>query len=106
MKHFIAVLDTNVILSAHLSPHEASPNKEIIERWKQGEFTILYTLDTIKEYTGKLTSEGITEEKITEFIKLVLRLGKPVFIQHYHLEKDTEEKDIPFLLCSINGVST
>lgn len=44
-----AVLDTNVILAAHRTQQAASPNAEILSRWRRREFGFLYTADTLAE---------------------------------------------------------
>ena len=45
-----AVFDTNVVLAAERSREPASPNREIMTRWRQGEFTLLYSTDIALEY--------------------------------------------------------
>ena len=44
-----AVLDTNVVVAAERSSATASPNREIMVRWRAGEFMWLYSSDTILE---------------------------------------------------------
>lgn len=46
-----AVPDTNILLAAELSIGPSSPNREFFERWKGGAFTILFSQDTLLEYT-------------------------------------------------------
>ena len=50
MAAFRAVLDTNVVLAAHRSRGATSPNREILERWRAGDFTLLYSEDVLLEY--------------------------------------------------------
>jgi predicted nucleic acid-binding protein len=47
-----AVLDTNVVLAAQLSPHGTSPSLEILDRWHRREFVFLYSLDTLAVQRG------------------------------------------------------
>lgn len=54
-----AVLDTNVFLSAFLSRNPASPTKEILQRWQDGEFILLVSDDLIDELTEKLLERRI-----------------------------------------------
>ena len=52
---FKVVPDTNVFVAAEKSRHSASPNKEFINRWKNYEFEVLYSEDTLLEYISKLS---------------------------------------------------
>jgi len=47
------VLDTNVLLAAQWGG-ERSPNRELLERWEQNQFTLLYSTDILHEYIAKL----------------------------------------------------
>jgi hypothetical protein len=56
---FRVVLDTNVLLAGRISHHPSSPSAEILDRWQRGEFTALYSLDTLAEYAENLLASGI-----------------------------------------------
>ncbi len=100
------VLDTNVILSS-FSPSSHSPNKEILQRWRNEEFTVLFSEDVLEEYIEKLREFSISEERITRLLASLFMLGELVFIQMYHVEKYPEDPDdIAFLLCALNGDAT
>ena len=58
---FRVVLDTNIIIASHLSESEDSPNKEIIQRWKNDQFDVLWTDDTLHEYINKLKYFNVSE---------------------------------------------
>lgn len=58
-----AVLDTNVVLAADRSPNAASPNKEIINRWANREFSWLVTEDIAAEFAEKLLERGMRRQK-------------------------------------------
>jgi len=104
---FQVVLDTNVIVSSELSKRADSPNKELIERWMNHEFNILFSYDMKIEYAIKLTEKGIPKEKIISLLADLTRLGTNVFIKYYHLPYYPEdEDDICFLLCAENGNAT
>jgi predicted nucleic acid-binding protein len=49
-----SVPDTNILLAAEMRPSSASPNKEYFARWRNEEFTVLYSEDTLLEYIKKL----------------------------------------------------
>ncbi len=58
------VLDTNVLISSELSTSEDSPNKEIIQRWKDDQFDVLWTEDILNEYIDKLKYFNVQEVMI------------------------------------------
>ena len=64
MASFRAVLDTNVIVAAHRSSGATSPNREILERWRAGDLTLLYSEDVLLEYVEKLIEFGLPDEKL------------------------------------------
>ena len=99
-----AVLDTNVILAAHRTQQAASPNAEILSRWRRREFGFLYSLDTLAEYAEKLLEHGMDAAVIEEFIRLLARHGEEVSIVFFHFRQyPVDPDDVMFLLCAING---
>lgn len=53
------VPDTNVILAAARSHHHGeSPNREILEAWKDGKILLLFSRDTAMEHAEKLLDLG------------------------------------------------
>jgi predicted nucleic acid-binding protein len=64
-----AVLDPNVVLAADRSTNTLSPNKEIINRWANSEFTWLVTEDIAAEYA----------EKLLEMLRLKSKRSSPDF---------------------------
>jgi predicted nucleic acid-binding protein len=58
-----AVLDTNVLLAAHLSSHPASPTAEILDRWQRREFVFLHSLDTLAERIPRLGCDKQTDDE-------------------------------------------
>lgn len=102
--HLRAVLDTNVILAAHRTQQAASPNAEILTRWRRREFGFLYSPDTLAEYAEKLLEHGIPAVEIEEFIRLLARHGEEVSIVFFHFRHyPVDPDDVMFLLCAING---
>lgn len=107
MTAFRAVLDTNVVLAAHRSTHPASPNREVIERWRGGEFTLLYSDDVTLEYGEKMIEHGIARADVLGWMGLVQLLGERVKIETFHLRRyPADVDDIGILLCAINGHAT
>ena len=102
-----AVLDTNVLLAAHLSSHPASPTAEILDRWQRREFVFLHSLDTLAECAEKLLTHGIPAADVAAFIRLVARHGELVPVVFFHFRHyPVDPEDVMFLLCAINGHAT
>ncbi len=102
-----AVLDTNVVVSGERSASPTSPSREILQRWLNGEFALLYTPDTLAEYARKLRELGVSVPRIRELLAEMAFLGEPVrvsFFHEAHLPDDPD--DIAFLLCATNGNAT
>ena len=101
------VLDTNVVLAAHRSEAATSPNREILTRWKAGEFTLLYSEDVLIEYVEKLLLLGTPAAKLGEFIAMLGGIAERVAIRFYHLRRyPSDADDIAFVLCALNGEAT
>ena len=102
-----AVLDTNVVLASERSRESASPNREIMTRWRLGEFTLLYSTDIALEYAEKLEEHGIAEADLRRFVFTLGVLGEQVEIRFYHLRSyPVDADDICFVLCALNGKAT
>ena len=74
---FRTVPDTNVIIAAQ-SPAVASPNKEYFERWKNDEFELLFSDDTLREYIEKLTERNVPRPIIVQLVISILELGSHI----------------------------
>lgn len=101
------VLDTNVVLAAERSSAPASPNREILGRWRAGEFLWLYSRDTVLEYIEKLLEHGVDETDVRRLVRALGVLGDLVEIKFFHLRcYPTDLDDIAFVLCALNGRAT
>ncbi len=104
---FSVVPDTNVVIASQKSTSESSPNREFFERWRNDEFEILYSDDTLFEYIEKLRYLGIPEEIMRKLVYAVIELGRHVSIVFYHIPLyPSDPDDIAFLLCAENGNAT
>ncbi|OQX11634.1 MAG: hypothetical protein BWK80_44535 [Desulfobacteraceae bacterium IS3] len=104
---FRSVPDTNIVIASEKSRSGSSPNEEFFARWKNGEFQILYSDDTLLEYIEKMKEKDIPEEIIRKIIKSILKLGQHIRIIFYHLPVyPGDPDDIAFLLCADNGKAT
>ncbi|MGA9351666.1 MAG: PIN domain-containing protein [Anaerolineae bacterium] len=57
-----AVFDTNIFVAAHLSKNPHSPTMELLRRWRQEEFELLYSDDLLVETDEKFSARGIGDE--------------------------------------------
>lgn len=102
-----AVLDTNVVLAADRSTNPLSPNKEIINRWANREFTWLVSDDIAAEYAEKLLEKGNAPVDVEAFITGLFLLADLVEIRFFHFRHyPVDSDDTIFLLCAINGAAT
>lgn len=102
-----AVLDTNVVLAADRSINPLSPNKEILKRWANREFTWLVTEDIASEYAEKLLEKGNPSAEVEAFITGLFLLAERVEIRFFHFRHyPVDSDDTVFLLCAINGAAT
>jgi len=72
-KRVIAVLDTNVFVAAYLSRNPNSPTQEILGRWLNDEFDLLYSVDLQAEIAEKFAAKGVAQEA-TELLLAVLAI--------------------------------
>ena len=99
-----AVLDTNVVLAADRATNHLSPNKEIVSRWANREFTWLVTDDIAAEYAEKLLEKGNAPAEVEAFITGLFLLADRVEIRFFHFRHyPVDSDDTIFLLCAING---
>lgn len=69
------VLDTNVVFAGLFSRNPRSPTAEILQRWYNGEFDLLYCDGLRLEYREKLTAAGIDPLRRAFFLARLTRLG-------------------------------
>ncbi len=70
-----AVLNTNVIISALGSRNPSSPTVELLRRWEQREFDVLYTTDLLSEYKEKFSERVLNPTRTANFLSTLQRLG-------------------------------
>lgn len=102
-----AVLDTNVLIASTRSRSPHSPNREILERWRLGQFSVLYSIDILHEYAEKLLAHGIPDALILEILRALRAAAEEVTIRFFHLPLyPADHDDIAFILCAANGGAT
>jgi len=102
-----AVLDTNLVLAAHKSKTHRSPNRDVLNRWLDGQFTWLISHDIVAEYTEKLLGKGKPPEIVETFITELILLAETVDIRFFHFRHyPVDSDDTVFLLCAVNGAAS
>jgi len=107
-KRLRAVLDTNVSLAALLSRNPNSPTLELIVHWRNGEFDLLYSQDTLAELEEKLIAKRIDPELGDLFIADILGYGLRIEISSADVIpviKEDPDDDI-ILACAEVGKAT
>ncbi len=96
------VLDTNVWLSAFLTPNPASAARLIWNAWREGLFEALVSHAIVHEVADKLLELGYDRGDVHEFVTLLYSLTTTVQIEH-QVMGCRDPKDDPFIETAING---
>ena len=67
-----AVFDTNIYVAAYLSRNLRSPNKELLQRWRNGQFVLLVSEAILEEVIEKFDGRGIDQALTVELISQIL----------------------------------
>ncbi|MCX6030330.1 MAG: PIN domain-containing protein [Chloroflexi bacterium] len=103
-----AVLDTNVVYAGLFSRNPRSPTAEILQRWYNDEFDLLYCEELRLEYREKLAAEGITPIRRVEFLHYLGQLGKRVGLSPADIvgRVPADPDDDVVVACAIAGRAT
>jgi len=103
-----AVLDTNVIIAALKSTNPGSPTVELLQRWRQGEFTLLYADDLLLEYREKFISRNIETALRIAFLASLGALGERVQLSPDQIQPIVlaDPDDDVVLACALVGNAT
>ena len=99
------VLDANVFTAAYLSKSTTSPNKELINRWLNGEFTLLTSDVLLKEVANKLIEKNIDTLLIEELLTNISIYAKEIFISDEKfievIKEDIDDNHV--IACAVVG---
>jgi putative PIN family toxin of toxin-antitoxin system len=84
-----AVFDTNVFISASLSRNRSSPTRELLLRWRRGEFILVVCASQLEELFEKLTEFDVSQDTIRKITASIERIAE-------HIELDP--KPMPALI--------
>ncbi len=99
-----AVLDTNVFVSSALSKNPSSPTREVIDRWKRGEFVLLICTSLAEEVLEKLLDHSIDAEKIRSLAETLENLAEWVEVPIEKIEALLSDPDDNVVVaCAVEG---
>lgn len=103
-----AVFDTNVIIAALLSKNPRSPTRELLRRWENGDFTLLYCGDLLLEYGEKFIDRNIDSTLGIGLTISLFNLGERVELTTEQIKpvvKDDPDDDL-VVACAVIGLAT
>lgn len=103
-----AVFDTNVIIAALKSRNPNSPTVELLKRWRNDEFILLYADDLLLEYREKFIARSIDPALHIAFLASLDVLGEQVKITPDQIKPvvPNDPDDDVVIACAIVGRAT
>lgn len=99
-----AVLDTNIFFSATISRNSASPTREVIDRWKRGEFALVMCAQIAEEVAEKLEEREIDPDSIESLIETFARFAEWVEVPAEKIELLLSDSDDNVVVaCAVLG---
>ena len=103
-----AVFDTNVIIAALKSRNPNSPTIELLKRWRDDEFILLYADDLLLEYREKFIARNIDPALRIAFLASLDVLGEQVQVVPDQIKPvvPNDPDDDIVVACAIVGKAT
>ena len=103
--HLRAVFDTNVVLAALLSRNPLSPTVELMKRWRNGEFALLYADDLLLEYREKFIARQIEQISQIAFLAQLHSVGERVQLRRDEIGRvvTADPDDDIVIACAVVG---
>lgn len=103
-----AVFDTNVVIAALKSKNPNSPTVELLKRWRNSEFILLYADDLLLEYREKFITRTIDVALRIAFLASLDVLGERIELVPDQIERvvPNDSDDDIFVACAIFGKAT
>jgi putative PIN family toxin of toxin-antitoxin system len=102
------VFDTNVVIAALLSRNPRSPLIELLRRWRNKEFKLLYCDDLFPEYRAKFIAKGVQQDRYRRFLDDLVSSGTFILLASDDLVPrvpDDPDDDI-VIACAVAGGAT
>lgn len=102
------VLDTNVIIAALKSRNPESPTIELLHRWANREFLLLYSDDLLAEYIEKMSARAIPSDIRQRLIASIIRHGARIDVLDRQIQEviAADPDDDLVIACAIVGKAT
>ena len=65
------VLDTNIFVAGYLSKTKLGYPSQILDLWRNGEFTLVMSPQILEEIIAKLLEKGIAEDLLVELVSII-----------------------------------
>ena len=99
-----AVLDTNIFVSAALSKNPSSPTREVVERWKRGEFVLLICTPLAEEIAEKLQDHDIESQQVEKLVATLANLAEWIEVPPEKIESLLADPDDNVIVaCAVLG---
>lgn len=103
-KKIRAVLDTNIFVAAALSKNPSSPTREVMDRWKRGEFVLMICSPLAREIIEKLLERASPADKILEVVETLARSAEWVEVPEDKIEDILSDPDDNIVVaCAVEG---
>jgi len=103
-----AVFDTNVFIAAYLARNAKSPTAELIRRWRNGEFDLLYCDEIIDELREKFAEREVSVEDTDNLIQSLHTIGIKVDVNPSDIVPviPFDPDDDIIIACAVTGVES
>lgn len=99
-----ATFDTNVLVSATLSRNSASPTRELTDRWRRGEFTLLTCDQIAQEFSEILLEREVAVAEIEEQLNALVQFAEWVTVPPEAIEPLLADPDDNVVIaCAVIG---
>jgi putative PIN family toxin of toxin-antitoxin system len=103
-----AVFDTNVFIAAYVARNAKSPTAELIRRWRNGEFDLLYCDEIMDEIREKFAEKEVSTEDTDNLIQSLHTIGIKVDVTPSDIASIIlfDPDDDIIIACAVRGGAT
>jgi putative PIN family toxin of toxin-antitoxin system len=98
------VLDTNIFVAGYLSKSKLGYSPQILQLWRNGEFTLVMSPQILEEIIAKLWEKNVLEEQLEELVASIgqIALNIPGAYKSYRLDSIDADDNI-FLAAALES---